>query len=113
MYMSHNATPRRSVGLLIGALIIAFLCGSAFNYYFGVFLSTQTPLNHFSWNVPGEQRVFLATFCSWLLVAALLNSLAVRRVIRRGLEFKGALFLGFSLSFAAYLLLAVWAFINV
>ena len=100
--MGHNAPPPRSEWVPIGVLIVAFLCGLAFNFYLGVFIGTQPSLRHLSWNVPSEHRVFLIIFFSWLFVSALLNILAILGVVRRGFGLKGALFLRFALSFFAY-----------
>ena len=104
--MGHNAPPPRPVGVVLAAFIIGFLCGSAFNYYVGTFLGTHTP--NYSWNIPSEQRVIVARFWFYVLVAALLNILAIRRVVGREVRIKDGLFLGFAFSFPAYLLLGVF-----
>jgi hypothetical protein len=110
--MGHNAPPPRPVGVVLAAFIIGFLCGSAFNYYVGAFLGTHTQLRYYSWNIPSEQRVFVATFWFYVLVAALLNILAIRRVVGREVGIKDGLFLGFAFSFPAYLLLGIFLFLS-
>jgi hypothetical protein len=108
--MGRNAPPPRPVGVVLAAFVIGFLCGSAFNYYVGAFLGTHTP--NYSWNIPSEQRVIVARFWFYVLVAALLNFLAIRRVIGREVGVKDGLFLGFAFSFPAYLLLMVFLALN-
>ncbi|MGB8964233.1 MAG: hypothetical protein WCB99_01215 [Candidatus Cybelea sp.] len=102
-------TPFRRVNIFWSApsLISGFIVGAFINYY-GMALLSNGPLATLSWNVQTERNVLVSVLCAHVTLGLVLIALALKQVRRRGLRLAEGLFLGFSLSFAAYWAMVVW-----
>jgi hypothetical protein len=108
-----RADRRRRItsGAFILSILVGFVPGVTLSYY-GSLLLSKTVLGVLSWSIPHQRNITIAAFAVQVTLSLLLVALAIRQVRNLGRRPMAGLFLGFALSFVAWIALGVWGFLS-